>query len=39
LAPPGNMPALNELGLPDVALGDLSDVAKTQELLVQAGLL
>lgn len=39
LAPPGNMPALNELGLPDVALGNLSDVAKTQELLVQAGLL
>jgi iron(III) transport system substrate-binding protein len=39
LRPPGNMPALTELGLPDVALGNLSDVAKTQELLVQAGLL
>jgi len=39
LAPPGNMPALTELGLPEVALGNLSDVAKTQELLVQAGLL
>jgi iron(III) transport system substrate-binding protein len=39
LAPPRNMPALNDLGLPDVQLGNLSDVARTQELLVQAGLL
>lgn len=37
--PPRDMPKLEDLGLPNVTLGDLSDVTRTQELLVQAGLL
>lgn len=37
--PPKDMPKLEDLGLPNVTLGDLSNVIKTQELLVQAGLL
>jgi iron(III) transport system substrate-binding protein len=36
---PADMPALTDLGIPEVTLGDLSDVARTQELLIQAGLL
>jgi len=37
--PPGNMPNLAELGIPEIRLGDLSDVKRTQELLIEAGLL
>lgn len=37
--PPADMPKLEELGIPDVKLGDLSDVKRTQELLIEAGLL
>lgn len=37
--PPGDMPKLEDLGIPDVKLGDLSDVKRTQELLTKAGLL
>lgn len=37
--PPADMPKLEDLQIPPVTLGDLSDVATTQELLVQAGLL
>ncbi len=37
--PPGDMPKLEDLGIPDVKLGDLSDVKRTQELLTEAGLL
>lgn len=37
--PPGGMPKLEDLGVPDVRLGDLSDIKRTQELLIEAGLL
>ncbi len=37
--PPKDMPKLEDLGIPDVKLGDLSDVKRTQELLTEAGLL
>ena len=37
--PPKDMPKLEELKIPNVALGELSDVAKTQELLIESGLL
>ncbi|MFM1826399.1 MAG: hypothetical protein RLZZ37_1034 [Actinomycetota bacterium] len=37
--PPSKMPKLEELQIPNVSLGQLSDIGKTQELLVEAGLL
>jgi iron(III) transport system substrate-binding protein len=37
--PPDGLPALGELGIPQVRLGQLSDVAKTQDLLTSSGLL
>jgi len=37
--PPDGLPALGELGIPQVRLGQLSDVAKTQDLLISSGLL
>jgi iron(III) transport system substrate-binding protein len=37
--PPDGLPALGELGIPRVRLGQLSDVAKTQDLLISSGLL
>lgn len=37
--PPKDMPKLVELQIPNVSLGQLSDVSKTQELLIEAGLL
>jgi iron(III) transport system substrate-binding protein len=36
---PADMPALSDLDIPKVVLGDLSDVAGTQDLLIKAGLL
>lgn len=36
---PKGLPLLNELGIPNVQLGKLTDVAKTQELLITSGLL
>jgi iron(III) transport system substrate-binding protein len=37
--PPKGMPKLEELQIPNVSLGQLSDVGRTQELLLEAGLL
>jgi len=39
IAAPNGLPLLNQLGIPQVRLGQLSDVAKTQELLITSGLL
>jgi iron(III) transport system substrate-binding protein len=36
---PAGLPLLNQLGIPNVRLGQLTDVAKTQELLITSGLL
>ena len=36
---PTGLPLLNQLGIPNVRLGQLTDVAKTQELLITSGLL
>lgn len=37
--PPKDMPKLEDLQIPNVSLGQLSDVGRTQELLFEAGLL
>lgn len=37
--PPDGLPTLGKLGIPQVRLGQLSDVAKTQDLLISSGLL
>jgi iron(III) transport system substrate-binding protein len=39
VAAPKGLPPLDQLGIPNVRLGQLTDVAKTQELLISSGLL
>jgi len=39
VAAPTGLPLLDQLGIPNVRLGQLTDVAKTQELLITSGLL